>query len=92
MKELENFRKFLTEESTPEGNKYYIQDEDGEWILDYDAAIDYLSQFKKRKAVERFIYDDEVFEDLPYDYEEHPNEEDVEGVLKNAMDFYFGDI
>ena len=48
MKELENFRKFLTEETTPEGNKYYIQDEDGEWILDYDAAIDYLSQFKKR--------------------------------------------
>jgi hypothetical protein len=33
-----------------------------------------------------------VFEDLPYDYEEHPTEEDVEGVLKNAMGFYFGDI
>ena len=40
MKELENFRKFLTEESTPEGNKYYTQDEDGDWILDWDAAID----------------------------------------------------
>lgn len=92
MKELENFRKFLAEESAPEGNKYYIQDEDGEWILDYDAAIDYLSQFKKRKAVERFIYDDESFEDLPYDYEEHPTEESVEGALKNAMDFYFGDV
>jgi len=92
MKELENFRKFLTEESTPEGNKYYTQDEDGDWILDWDAAIDYLSQFKKRKAVERFIYDDEAFEDLPYDYEEYPTEESVEDALKNAMDFYFGDI
>ncbi len=49
-----------------------------------------MSQFKKRKSVERFIYDDESFEDLPYDYTDYPPEEAVEDALRNAMDFYFG--
>jgi hypothetical protein len=101
MKELENFRKFLAEELTNKNNKYYIQTGDGNWYLNPEAAVNYLSQFKDQKAVERFIYDYliyddiddiETYEKLPHNYEEHPTEESVEDALKQAMDYYFGDI
>jgi hypothetical protein len=71
-------------------NKYFTTDEDGDEILNLDLASEYLSQTHDEEDVEAFFSDDEVFEDLPYDSEEFPTEEAVEGSLENAFEMYSG--
>ena len=72
-------------------NKYFTTDEDGDEILDLDLASEYLSQNHDQEDVDAFFSDDEVFEDLPYDSEDFPTEEAVEGALENAFGSYSGE-
>ena len=82
MEELYKFRQFLKE------NKYHTKDEDGFTILDLDKAVEYLQSVGYKDA-EDFIYDDESFENLPYDTEEFNTEDKIEAILRQGAEDYF---
>ena len=82
MEELYRFREALKE------NKYHTKDEDGFPTLDLDKAIEYLESIGYGNA-EAFIYDDESFENLPYDTEEFDTEDKIEAVLRQGAEDFF---
>jgi hypothetical protein len=100
MKELENFRKFITEEESFLKNQYVVKDEEmsqefGEdwYIIDKNKALQYLSQFNRKGEVSAkgFMKDDEgwgEFESNIEDVQDMTNQE-LEDAMRQEMSFYF---
>jgi len=87
--DVEDIKKSIPSKSTDSSqpqNSYTKAD----GTLDFEKAINYLSQFKDKNQVRSFIYDDEAFEDLPTDGLANKTDKEVEDSLEQAMDFYFG--
>ena len=87
--DVEDIKKSIPSKSTDSSqpqNSYTKAD----GTLDFEKAINHLSQFKDKNKVRSFIYDDEAFEDLPTDGLANKTDKEVEDSLEQAMDFYFG--